>query len=766
MSEKSPQSSSERRLVAIMFTDVVGYTALMQEDEGAAVDTIERHRFILEKCTLEFHGNILQYYGDGSLSIFPSALEAVECALKIQKELTRVPIVPLRIGIHLGDIKIQEESVLGDGVNMASRVQSMGVAGSILITDTIYYLVRNHSAIKTVPLGIFTLKNIDYPVPIYALTEDFLSIPKSDELSGGIKNFPNKHPWITLITSIMILIVVGFALNKYISRNAETSVLEDKSIAVLPFDNLSNDPQQEYFSDGITDDIINHLVKISALKVKSRTTTAQYKNPDKTVPVIGRELGVSYILEGSVRKAENKVRIVAQLIDVANDVHVWTETFDREITEIFEIQSEIAIEIARILEARLTTEERKYIKGVPAGIVRSKDITAYDYELRARDIWRNWNNEKDLENAMQLIEKAIELDSSYARGYVLKGNILHYGMRNLGVSTQIWIDKALQMADLAISLDSTLAEAYLLRGNIYRNQDGKAEQSRMDLRRAYELEPGNPDVMQSLARHLLRRGEFEMSASLTIQAIEREYSVKDSEYYLRWGDIYFRMVDEFGKAEKLYKKAISLAPDWTVPYQSISQLYRYWDKLDKAEETLSEALDISPMDQGIIDLLGWTNLLNGDLQSASRYWSMYVDLEHRFTDSSQYIPFRHRLGYVKYLQGDTVTSIKLMKEQRQRDLERYQDLRGYGAWSSRGFYYDLACTNSFLGNIEEALIWLDRSYHTGFVNIWYLENDPLLANIRETLEFRKIQNELKERRQKQIRAFKKVIKENKSLLGV
>jgi adenylate cyclase len=762
MSDQNLQTSSERRLAAIMFTDIVGYTSLMQQDEDKALQTIERHRSILENNTHKYHGNIMHYYGDGSLSIFPSAFEAVECALDIQKELTQDPKVPLRIGIHLGDIKIQGESVFGDGVNVASRLEAMGTAGSILITDTIYHLVRNQSEIKTIPLGNFRMKNVDHPIPVYALTNDFLTVPKSNEIPGRIKPFAGKSAWVITITVISVLILGGYGLNRIFHFEKGLFGMEDNSIAVLPFENLSNDPQQEYFSDGITDDVINQLVKISALKVKSRTTTEQYKHPDKTTPVIGRELGVAYILEGSVRKADNHVRIVAQLVDVSSDVHVWSETFDREITEIFTIQSEIAIEIARVLETRLTRDERRHIRREPTGKGRTSRITAYDYLLRARNIWRNWNDENDLDHALQLIEEAIEADPSYAQAYVLKGRILHYGMRQYGVPTRIWIDQALDLSNQAIGIDTTLADAYLLKGIILRDRDGESEEVLRNLKKAYWLEPGNPDVLQSLGYIHLNHGNYDKAASMIIRSIEREYSIKDPEYYFRWGNIY-HMTNEYEKAERFFQKAISLAPGWHQPYYSLAQLYRYQGNLEKAEKTLSTELEIAPLDQETIDLLGWVNLQAGDLKDASRYWSMYQEIEQQFSDSSQYVPFRHRLGYVKLLQGDTASALNLIREQRQKDMERYQEIRGYGAWMSGGFYYDLAASNAYLDNREEALAWLDSAFQKGFINSWYLENDPLLENIRDEVKFKRIREEYEDRRKRQIKDFRNAIKENQSL---
>ncbi|NJN25370.1 MAG: tetratricopeptide repeat protein [Cyclobacteriaceae bacterium] len=222
------------------------------------------------------------------------------------------------------------------------------------------------------------------------------------------------------------------------------------------------------------------------------------------------------------------------------------------------------------------------------------------------------------------------------------------------------------------------------------------------------------------------------------------------------------MIDEFDKAEKYYLKAISLDPDWINPYYSLGQLYRYRGEWDKARETLAKGLEIAPMDQEMIDVLGWTNLLSGDLEKAAHYWSMYSELEKQFTDKTQYIPFRHRLGYVKYLQGDTAMATKLIKEQLKLDLERHADLRGYGAWTEGGFYYDLAASKSFLGSGDEALLWLDSAYQMGFINLWYLDRDPMLANIRNTGTFRQIENNLKKRQQAMTEAFKTTIEANAS----
>lgn len=282
-----------------------------------------------------------------------------------------------------------------------------------------------------------------------------------------------------------------------------------------------------------------------------------------------------------------------------------------------------------------------------------------------------------------------------------------------------------------------------------------------NLKKAYALEPGNPDVLESLGRKYMDHGEYERGILLIIQSIERRYSIKDPEYYLEWGNLYHYSGNEFEQAEVFYQQAINLAPRWVAPYYHLAQLYRYWGKYGQAEEALSCAMDIAPPDQATSDLMGWINLLMRDLEGAAGYWSQYEDLEFQFPDTSQYVPFRHRLGYVRYLQGDAASAMRLMKEQLKLDIERQQQLRGYGAWVDRGFYYDLAATNAYLGNREEALIWLDSAFQRGFVNLWYLQNDPLLRNIREAPEFQRIQQELADRQQEQARAFNKVVAENR-----
>jgi adenylate cyclase len=732
-------NSSERKLAAIMFTDIVGYTVMMQQNEEDGLKRVEHHRHVLEENIGLHNGKILQYYGDGTLSIFPSAYDAVACAIDIQKTLSREPKVPLRIGIHLGEVVVKRNAIFGDGVNVASRIQALSVAGGILISDSIYMQIRNQAEFKVKMLGDYKLKNVDLPVGLYGITNKGLPIPDQEYIdskasdSRKISLFRKLPAFIRTLIFLAFIIVAGFAI--YMVQQLVAGEKEfnpsPKSIAVLPFTNLSQDPEQEYFSDGITEDIVNHLSKISGLEVKSRTSTMQYKNNLKSIPVIGRELEVANILEGSVRKEGNKIRIVAQLIDTQSDIHIWSENYDREMTEIFNIQSEIAIEIANVLQTKLSSTEMRYLQ---SDQYSTSDITAYDYALRARDILRNWNDEVDLENALRLLEEAVALDSGFAYGYTMIGNVLHFDMREIGVPTQLWIDEALHMAEISISLDSTLPEAYLLRSNVLRTKTGKEKEMKRDLWKAYELDPGNPAVMYTLGLDLIDDGKYNDGAAMLIKSINIGLTKKDTEYYIRWGDIY-EMVGDYKNAEKLYLQCLNLAPGWSEIYKHLGGLYNYWGKYEKAIQMFSEGLKIVPEDPSLIDNMAWVYFSLGEMDSASHYWSQYEALERNFMDRTQYVPFRHRYAYILMKQGKEEEATALFEEQKRLDMEQHQGLRGYGAWSEGSYYYDLGAVNAFLGNTEEAIIWLDSAAIKGFFNVSFIKKDPLLDGIRSDERF-------------------------------
>jgi len=330
--------SQSRQLAAIMFTDIVGYTAMMQQNEGKAVAVIKHYNTTLEKWVSHFNGQVLNYYGDGSLCIFSSATDAVNCSLAVQKDLKTSPVVPLRIGLHIGEVFFEDAKALGDGVNVASRVQSLGQENTILISEEVHNKIKNNASITAASLGHFDFKNVDKPMEVFALTNDGLFVPKRNKMEGKLKKKNLQKRNIITALSLIIIVASAFFIYKNFFVNNNKAEVIDKSIAVLPFVDMSASKDQEYFSDGLSEELLNLLAKIPALKVIGRTSSFSFKGKDEDLRSIAQKLEVAHILEGSVRKDGNKIRVTAQLIRATDGSHLWSETYNRDLEGIFKLQ--------------------------------------------------------------------------------------------------------------------------------------------------------------------------------------------------------------------------------------------------------------------------------------------------------------------------------------------------------------------------------------------------------------------------------------------
>ncbi|ANE49806.1 adenylate/guanylate cyclase domain-containing protein [Flavisolibacter tropicus] len=465
--------SQHRQLAAILFTDIEGYTAIMQKDEQQAIALKDRHRDVLQAKHREFNGKIIQFYGDGTLSIFQSVIEAVQCALSMQLSLRKNLFVPVRMGLHVGDVIIDNENVVGDGVNLASRIESLSIAGSVLLSDKVNDEIQNHPDLKTVSIGIYQLKNVKREVEVFALEHDGLIIPPKDSLLGKAevskKQSQRKREGVQV------------RFNKPIKSSPE------KSIAVLPFVNLSNDPEQEYFGDGVAEEILNSLTHIKELKVAGRSSSFQFNQRTVDLDEVKEKLGVSTVLEGSVRKQGNRLRITVQLVNVEDGFHLWSEKYDRDLDDIFAIQDEIASAISEKLKVTLLdldtiTSSTKIYRHNPQ---------AYDLYLKGR-FYINRRGSAIM-TGLKHIEQAIDIDPDFAlahAGYA-DGNLLaaFYGLMP---PLQV-LYKAKESAEKAIELNPTLSEAYCSLGTFY-TFERKWKEAEGYFQKAISLNPNYPQV--------------------------------------------------------------------------------------------------------------------------------------------------------------------------------------------------------------------------------------------------------------------------------
>jgi adenylate cyclase len=473
----------ERRLSAILAADVVGYSRLMGANEVGTLTSLKSHRAeLIDPSISEHQGRIVKLTGDGMLIEFPSVVNAVECATEIQREM---PVrnsaiaedrrIEFRIGINLGDVIVDDDDIFGDGVNVAARLESVAKPGGVAVSQSVRDNVGNRLELTFEDIGEQQLKNIEFPVRVYN-------------------------------------VLLGDAPSR--SQSAAQTVVADAdkpSIAVLPFNNMSGDPEQEYFSDGISEDIITDLSKVSGLFVVGRNTSFGYKGMSPQLQKVASDLGVKFLLEGSVRKAGQRVRVNAQLIDGTNGGHLWADRYDRDLTDIFAIQDEITQSIVEQLKIRLLPKEKKAITQAPTA-----DVEAYNYYLKGRQFSHNFTK-ASLFLAREMFAKAVEVDPNYARAYA--------GMASCDSRLKTWhkvpidLDEILSIAAKALELDPNLGEAYAAQGEAL-NASMRKEEAAVAFERALELDPNNFEAHLFYARFCVTQGNLEQAAEHYMRALE------------------------------------------------------------------------------------------------------------------------------------------------------------------------------------------------------------------------------------------------------
>jgi adenylate cyclase len=473
----------ERRLSAILATDVVGYSRLMGANEVGTLTSLKTHRAeLIDPTIAEHQGRIVKLTGDGMLIEFPSVVNAVECATEIQREM---PVrnagiaderrIEFRMGINLGDVIVDDDDIFGDGVNVAARLESVAKPGGIAVSQSVRDNVGNRLDLEFEDIGEQQLKNIEFPVRVYN-------------------------------------VVIGEApVRQSRDGDAEVADADKPSIAVLPFNNMSGDPEQEYFSDGISEDIITDLSKVSGLFVIGRNTSFGYKGMSPQLQRVASDLGVKYLLEGSVRKAGQRVRVNAQLIDGANGGHLWADRYDRDLTDIFAIQDEITQSIVEQLKIRLLPKEKKAITQAP-----TVSVDAYNYYLKGRQLFHVFTKSY-LTLAKEMFAKAVEVDPNYARAYAGMASAMArlWGMYNVPTDA----DELLAVTDKALALDPNMPEAYAARGEGLANS-GRRDEAVAAYERALELDSNNYDANLAYARFCVTEGQFEKAIELFTRALE------------------------------------------------------------------------------------------------------------------------------------------------------------------------------------------------------------------------------------------------------
>jgi TolB-like protein/Tfp pilus assembly protein PilF len=616
-----------------MFTDMVGYTALGQKNESLSLALVEEQRKLIRPILSRHNGREIKTIGDAFLVEFPNALDAVRCAYDIQRATREFNIsipeekrIHLRVGLHLGDVVESSGDISGDAVNVASRIEPLAEDGGVCLTRPVYESTHNKFGAPLVSIGMKPLKNVGEPMEVYRM----------------------QMPWET-------------------KEGTGESELEIRRIAILPFANFSPDPNDEYFANGMTEEIISTVSGISGLSVISRTSVMGYKGTTKKVEEIGKELKVGSVLEGSFRKAGNRIRVTTQLIDVAGDRHLWAQNYDRELDDVFEVQSDVAKQVADALRVRILSPEVARIEKKP-----TQSTAAYTLYLKGRHLW-NKRDPEDLEKARECFEQAVKEDPGFALAYAGQADCSLI-LRQWNIDLAANLEKANAMVTKALELDPELAEAHTTKG-LLSVAEYNLKQAEEEFKRAIELKPSYATAHQWYSWVLL--------------------------YQLRWDE-----------ALEQIEKAVELDPLSPIINQNHGDFYFSRKDFGKALESYRRAAELGMVGArgGMASCYGMTKMYDDMRREAATYVDI-LQSTHPFVRTGADV-------WMAYFEGDKETVRRLLPVLQAHIQE---------ALSSA---YSIACFYFYLGENDKGFEWLERAYDRREDTLLGVKDDWLLDGVQ------------------------------------
>ncbi|HEV2389153.1 MAG TPA: adenylate/guanylate cyclase domain-containing protein [Nitrososphaerales archaeon] len=608
-------SQGQRRLAAIMFTDMVGYTALAQQDESLALQLLERHQGIIRPLLEKHGGREVNTIGDAFLIEFESALEAMKCAIDMQEAFKEYNSkqgrdrIMVRIGIHVGDVVHRNGDILGDAVNIASRIESLARGGETCVSEQVYQQVSNKIDAKLDKLPPASLKNVGQQIGVYRLR------------------------------------ILGES-----GAPPESSGLDKRRVAVLPLKSMSPDPADAYFADGMTEELITALSSVSGLTVIARTSVMQYKNSEKRVFEIGHELRAGTLVEGSVRKDRERIRVTIQLVDADSEGHLWAQNYDRQLDDIFAIQSEVAEKVAGTLKVRLVQSERTRLEAGP-----TTNVNAYTLYLKGRYFW-NERTADGIGKAIRYFEEAVAKDPRFALGYAGLGDCYMVMRHNNLSKIEGGIRKAKRYASRALSIDSDLPEAQATMGMIHMTDEHDFVRAEEEFKRAIQLNPNYATAHQWYAHLLNAVGRTHEAVDEVRKALELDplsiainTNYADGLYYL--GD-FQGALDQLSKVRELFPEAYLPLPSMI---QLLCRLGRFDEALGVVEEIRKKGKPIWG-DVARAHVLAHTDKKRA-LQLISR-----IEKEDREGAASRYM-----LALASFVAGDADRGFALLERARKTD---------------------------------------------------------------------------------------------------
>ena len=630
-----------------MFTDMVGYTALGQENESLSLALVDEQRKLIRPILTRHNGKEVKTIGDAFLVEFPSALDGVRCAYDIQRAIREFNVslpqerrVHLRVGVHLGDVVENQGDISGDAVNLASRIEPLAEDGGVCLSRPVYDQVQNKFELHLASLGPKQLKNVSSPIEVFKMV----------------------MPWEG-------------------ARVTEPALLDKKRIAVLPFTNMSPDPSDEYFSDGMTEELITSLSGVNGLSVIARTSVMKYKGAPKGASQVANELNVGTLVEGSVRKAGNRVRITVQLIDAQTESHAWAKNYDKQLDDIFAIQSDVAKQVADVLQVRLLSTDKKKLEKVP-----TSNIEAYTLYLKGQyNFYDAGNLSQSLRTAVVHFEEAIANDPNFALAHTQ----LAYCYNQLGffgmIPSKEAGEKAKEYIRKALELDDSLAEAHQVKGRILRNYEWDFANAAREFRRAIELSPSFAEAYGGSALQL---------------AFNRQSAEAIAEV----------------------KHALELDPISGTGSGYAGTVYLYAGLYDEAIEAFSKSLEVRPENAFALGNLGLAHIQRGMLDIGLREVTEAAKISNPSSQSD--------------------LAFALSKTGKTEELRKLLELLLDEASRSNEMAVAVASAYANLGNADKAIEWLERAFSQHIPYLVTSNSDFVFDSIRSDHRFQSLMRKI------------------------
>uniref|UniRef100_UPI003216CB20 helix-turn-helix domain-containing protein n=1 Tax=uncultured Draconibacterium sp. TaxID=1573823 RepID=UPI003216CB20 len=741
-SEIAEPASSEHshRLAAIMFTDIQGYTALMQQDEQKAIEFRNRHREVFNSVTNKFSGKILQYFGDGTLSTFNSAIDAVRCGIELQLAFRAVPEIPVRIGIHSGDIIFSEDGIIGDGVNIAARIESLALSGSVFVSEKVSDEVKNQKGINCVYLGEFQLKNVSKPMGVCALAHPGLVVPDKGKIAGATKVglvkkvgrniiVSGHNEWIKWSLAAVVIFVLGYLVSTsgLFKNDSLPKPSGKKSIAVLPFINDSSDSSNVYIVNGLMESTLNNLQKIKDLRVISRTSVEQYRLNLKTTPEIAKELNAMYLIEGSGQKIGNRILLNIQLIEAATDNHLWSKQYKKNTEDIFALQAEVAKNIAEEIEVILTPEEMDRIEKKP-----TNNLVAYDLFLQGLDLLQRPTPE-NLENSISCFLQAIQYDTKFARSYAAIA--IAYYLLDEGKAEKHYSDSINYYADQALFFDSKLPQSLIAKALFYMEHK-EYELAVPYFEKVLEVSPNNDLVLIFLVdlyvNHLPNTEKYLEYAlkGLEIDVVAAYDSAAASYSFLHISNAFIQS-GFVGEAEKYVNKSLRYLPDNL--YSEYLKAYILYSKNRDLEQLRDLLLRTFEKDKSRLDILqevAKAYYYLGDYKTSFVYYKKFTELRETY-HLDIYNSENGKIAYVFDKAGEKELAEKYIEAYKS-DADKMQSIYKH---------YNLALYYSYKGDTQKAIEHLQLFSEEDNFHYWtilFTPIEPLAQNMMNHSGYQRI----------------------------